>query len=528
MEGRPGDSYRVRSRIERRPSRLQHVALVAGGIVVAIWAGVTLTAPRVPLVAVTSPAPSRPALREVLATDPSGRTFPPDVERLGDIPSMAIPALGFGGLSWFETDTAEIRSLREGWVVEWVFTWADGSTACICHRRAEDDPNQVRHLLWFMPGGAPSNSFALDRWPLPAEERTVAAVAWDPTAAAMYVASAVERPDGWEVRLSLLDSTGEPHATVTLDDAAVPGVDVGMPRDMSVWIAPDGRRARVRLGGAQGQGTGRPQSKSWDVAIDGAELGRPEEVPAPQLPPDTVCGPEGWATPSAFVAVCRVPGTGDRDGLLLLRDRVDSEPDQLELGDAGGTTAWVVDQTSGQVFGWDPFEHRLTRANGADLGHDSHAFDFRSGADAVPPDARWPDPREGRAAWLPRANRPLPPGFELRPLVGSADGSVIHAAGYAPETDVDRLDDSSGIWTFDADTLRVVAHWPAVGTYDSLALTPDGRYVIALGGPTLDELSAFGNHGRTIAFHDARSGEPALVLRHQVSGEVFLVPEPFP
>ena len=121
----------------------------------------------------------------------------------------------------------------------------------------------------------------------------------------------------------------------------------------------------------------------------------------------------------------------------------------------------------------------------------------------------------------------MAPGFDLRGLAGSADGTVIYAVGHGPPSSTFQTFDSTGIWAFDAQTLGLVAHWEPAGTYDALSMTPDGEYLIALGDPTSEELNAFGNSGRTIAFHDARTGDLALVMRHQSSFE-FPVPEPYP
>ena len=144
----------------------------------------------------------------------------------------------------------------------------------------------------------------------------------------------------------------------------------------------------------------------------------------------------------------------------------------------------------------------------------------------APIESAWPVGRAGRAAWVAgEAGR----GTTTDSFVGSPDGSVLYAAGRDPDTEpLETI--SNGIYAFDAETLAVIGHWVPIATYESLGITADGRYLMALGPPTPVEAATQGNVGPSLVLHDARSGEAVAILR-RVPGSLggvpaFLVPRP--
>jgi hypothetical protein len=195
----------------------------------------------------------------------------------------------------------------------------------------------------------------------------------------------------------------------------------------------------------------------------------------------------------------------------------------------------ILDEVRGRFFLWDAHRSAFGVVDVEERVTSSRSVGGSTGTLAFEPEAAWPSRPPASAIWAPRGAGPFDPdqfqrtpGIQLRSLVASRDGNVIYAAGFVPGSDELGRGRSNGIWAFNAETLAVLGHWDPVAEYDALAMTPDGRWVIALGDAASPEVEAFGNHGRTIAFHDARTGQLGLVLRHDVSGLGFMVPEPSP
>ena len=526
MNGPAADGYEVRSRLEARRSwRGRFVTLLAAAAIV-LWAGSTLLAPPNQSIARST---ARPASESSAPID-SRATFPADVQMFASMRSEIVPTLTFNGPEWLDASRPHERMSAHAGIAEWAFIWADGTAACICHEPGQAGSTASRHIAWFDRDGRPTASEPLEGWPNVGENRVVTAVAWDPTAPAFYLAWGELLPTGWTVRLQLRDAMGGGHATVTVASEVFAEAPLGTSVGIAVEIAPDGRRARVELALAPFE----PISDSmrrWIVPIEGATFGSPR-LGQKAADADGDCAPLGWATNDEYLELCNRFTRSGEGVTVLLREAWDGRLDRLEIEDAGPVD-WIIDQTRGRLFVWQPGANRLVGIDVARL-----AFGSRSspelGADATfAPEAPWPSPVGEQTIWAPRgAGRFEPeafqgtPGVQPRTLVGSRDGRVIYTIGFRADGGFVDESRSSGIWAFDADTLGLIGHWDPAGEYDELAMTPDGAYVIAIGGPLQTE--SFGNHGRTIAFHDARTGELGLVLRNDVSGVAFLVPEPSP
>jgi hypothetical protein len=520
-----GDRYEVRSRLESRPSLRGVLASLLVVAVVGLWAATTLTSPR------SEPRHSDPSAAPDGSKPLDGRTpgFPPEVERAPEMRYEIIPTLSFTGPEWIDTTRPQDRMTASVGVAEWAFVWADGTAACICFQPSETSASEERHIAWFGPDGEPTANETLGDWPAVGKTRVITAVAWDPTAAAFYLAWADLLPGGWTVRLELRDAMGGVHTSSVMARNVFADAPLGASVSIDVTIAPDGRHARVELALAP---FAPPTStvKRWTVPINGATFGSPSAAPAPS-DADGACASVGWATGDHYLELCNRDAPPGDVGTVLVREGRDGRRDRLEI-EGTGPLDWMIDQTRGRLFLYRPSEDRLFRVDIAQLALASGSFDDPAPGETFQPAAPWPSEGGEQTAWWPRGAGGFGDAFQgargvqPRTLVGSRDGRVLYAIGFFPDSRSVGAARSSGIWAFDADTLAVVGHWGPAGDYDAVALTPDGAYVIGLGSPLQAE--SLGSHGRTIAFHDARTGQLGLVLRGDTSGVAFLVPEPFP
>lgn len=522
MSGRRDDGYQVRYRLDSSPTRGNKVAVVAAGLVGVAWLAATLTAPPRPAEIVRADPTAVSTSLETSRRLDTGPTFPPLVERVSPIGSRVIPVLGYEGLGWLETRRGTLKVADEARGPQWLFMWADGSTLCVC----DIGPGQ-RALVGYSPIGELTSSVPLDDWPAKPGLRTITDVELDPANRLLYLAWARVGPeDRWSLWLNRIAlDTGAPMTRKVAE-----GRDTDLPgraASLSMWLSPDARHARLRLEITEGVSAANAHVGTWRVDIGGSEPGEVVPEDEPEFKAGTRCFAEGWATRREFVAACT---SLQPDGGELVRVRsssIDGTVRDVDLGPTPEQLAWIMSGTSGRLFLWAPRAHRLWRIDVPSL--DVHVRELLS-ADAFPevPEASWPVPGHDHVAWSPRGFQPGSFTADRSPLLGSHDGTVVYAAGYGQLRSDIGTSESTGIWAIDAASLAVVDRWPAFGTYNALGMTPDGGYVVGFGDPTINELVAFGNIGPTMAFHDARLGSVALILRESRSFASFLVPEPDP
>jgi hypothetical protein len=522
MGRQPGDDYEVRYRLASRKTRRGSLALVATGLLGAAWLAATVTAPPRPETAHLDPtAPTGSNPRQSVDTGP---TLPPSVERFAALSDTPIPVLSFGGLSWLKSRDGELRAPDGACSAVWVFMWADGSTLCVLHEPQQRVEPPPRVLQAFSPVGELTSTISLTELPAEPGERTETDVELDSANRLLYVASVRLNDDRWSVRLdrwSIDDGTHNGAAVAEGRDGNVRG----RPIELRLWLSPEGRQARLRLALV---GQFEPIADAlgawtWNVPIGGPEPGGMVLVEEPDLPDGTSCFAEGWATSDEFIAACRSPQLEGGDHIVVHSSALDGTSRQVDIGRIDEELNWILSATSGQLFLWAPHDHALWRVDVPSLDVRARTFQLHD-----PADSPWPITGTERVAWEPRGWRPRLLQRVLRPIVGSPDGTVVYTAGYRPARTGPASSESSGIWAVDAGSLAIVGHWDPVSTYNALAMTPGGDYVIALGAMHPNDVEAFGNLGPTMALHDARGGSFAVILRYVGAVETLLVPEPYP
>jgi hypothetical protein len=407
------------------------------------------------------------------------------------------------------------------------FAMPDGGVACVCLEAGTGGSGPALRLDRYVSIGELTSVRTIDDWLPNGLVTGLEDAVLSPDGSEAVVASLVALDGGWGLRVQRIPF-----------DATVPVVEREAPVDLATnadpnrlevraALAPDGSRLRVSVLQAADDAAGLPSLElGWDVAWDGSAWGQIQGVPslATRDAQPATCQARAWVTPTVFFEGCLANKVQD-DGSQELFARIDDgtgAANDIGLGFVPflDPVGWLVDGTHGVLYGWTSMSHQLYRiqlpgkltlrvmGTGALAGH--------PGLADVPPEASVPPASPRRVQWQPTgsASEPL-----TTPLVGSSDGLLLYAAGLAFPTGPDAVGTgvSTGIWTFDAGSLALDAHWPAAAAYDDVGLTPDGRYLIALGGPNADELGRFGNHGPELVIHDPVDGSIVVILRSLVA-----------
>jgi hypothetical protein len=350
-----------------------------------------------------------------------------------------------------------------------------------------------------------------------------------------YLARAVRAATGWQVSLDVIDLAS---ATVSdsVDLIPVPQLDrsevVAVDRP-TLRVAPDGRHA-VLLSGIQRRavsGAVESEPRAWIIGLDGPSIG-------PVVVADGIAGWIGdemgggsieactwiaFASPTIVAKSCRYP-TGDVGATPLELRRYDLAGRDLGAvlvdGEQPDPAQVLLDVTGGLVYGWDPVRHSLLAADLIAGGWRSARppSDDRDLPGAVILNGARP-PSGARTTWSGgrSATDPAP----ARTLVGSPDGRVLFAIGAGPEPGT-----SSGIWVFDARTLRLLERWPALASYESLTLLEDGRWLAALGRPGVTATGGPADWGTSVTIHDTVTGRPVVRLGDLGTDDAVAFPWP--
>ena len=183
-------------------------------------------------------------------------------------------------------------------------------------------------------------------------------------------------------------------------------------------------------------------------------------------------------------------------------------PDGALLGDRSvaatyvdGTTA-VVSPDGVSLFIWDPSGLVLTKV-------DLVTGDASTGQALKPSAFSEPDPLAALGRWLAPAAEAkviLQSGIAI-----SADGARIFTLGIDGSPTSPEMAGSAGVFVFDATSLAPTAHWGPTADFVSIALSRDGRFVYAAGGPDVGADGRDTGQPSSITVFDAADGTIRLV-----------------
>ncbi len=531
--------YRIAARIERPPDRRPQIvtALVATTIVLAI----VVAALRIQ-VEDTASLPSQPPLASGIA----GRipTPLPALTLGGPTGSIApFPVLS-GGLRWLDPRTGTISGPPFSGGRGWVFAGSDGTATCVCYDSPWSATGTIERttIVRYGPTGAELSRTTVGE--LDSPTRSGGAIARDVAMSAdgrdLYVASVVQETVGWAIELDRIGLTGSPTRLATLDlggagmsQALANAGTINVKPSPVVRVSPDGHLVRVAVRyGASGSSL----SVGWHEMVALVDAGPATDSGGGDLVMRNLGGPgiaqdpdrcdrEAFVTPTTYAELCRITIADSIVPMALLYG-LDDRVTQVQVGQPVGRDDldWLVNATSGVVYRWSRFSHIVARLDVRTASVTERVLDGGTiGLAEVPPDSTAPASGSGRAAWDSLASAGKVPKSRL---AGSVDGSILYAVGAQAGIGGGRtgpLFASTGIWAFDAQTLGLVAHWPAAAMYDQVGVTPDGLHVLAVGLEGMTPDGRLADWDSSLVIHDAVDGSVVEQIGHLVGDEGFFV-----
>lgn len=535
--------YRIGVRFESPPSRRPRLVATLTGAALVVAIGLGVIGPGLEGRAVQPDAEPVPSVER--AAIPT--RLPALTVADAGAPVAPFPVLS-GGLRWLDPAGGSMSGRSTVWGGSgWIFAGTDGTALCVCYDSPWAEGGTVERVtvVRYDAAGRETSRYV-------AAELTSSLRSWDailrdvavaPDRGALSMAVAIKDSDGWAVSLDTIDLDRLPDANLTfrsfdLGRVAIPvtGAILGEP---TVRVSPDGRRIRVAVHYAPRRSVD-PEAP-WTEQVWLVDLGGEAAPSVRQLANRSTDGParcdgQAWATNTKYVVLCRRTVGDSRLPEVRVED-VDGSVVMHQLGDAIGRDDldWLVDSSAGIVYRWSRFSHALARLDVRTGNVQSRSLGGSADEiDAVQPaGGPWPETSaDGLAGWA----QLIPASSLGHPrLVGSRDGSRLYAIGMrstAGELTSGPLQASTGIWVFEAQTLALLARWPAAAMYDQIGLTPDGRFVLAAGleGVTADGRLA--DWASSLAFHETIGGSLAQHIGDIVGPEgwpiTFLVPGRIP
>jgi hypothetical protein len=544
VEPTPLGSRGAGSARRRRRLPIVIVLLVGLAIPAIAWVGPRLQArPELNLsFLVPGPTPS-PLLTPRPTPRPDPRATPLPSLTIADGPTPTGPiAIDVGGLRLVDTVTGKLGAstgLRGD--SDAIFTNADGDGWwCVCFTRSTgpDPADAVTVSVRTIDGDGHETSRKTV-----GDYRSAATVRDDdfftrfdlelsPDGRTGYLASAVRNGMVWTLALDALDLENgaivghselvkfdlnasvepSPSPTTTHQYLAGPGIR----------LSPDGRHLLVWAwievwSDMTGESTSDAQVWLVDLAPDPADdpIANATLVGGDMKAQIRMCGWLTWLTDDSLASVCFLPSdpSGSRQkasATLFSLDGTATGHVDAVFGENSWSAEPLIDRANGLLYIWEP------------IGHVLHRFDLRRlREDRVTIDPLAPAFGEPAVVQAPA----LPPDWaaptsDLRiyygpQLVAEPGGDRLLALGMSPQDDAGRESygfGSTGIWVFDLASFGLVDQWPAIAAYSSIAITPDGRWLTAVGQPQMDDRGRPASWDWSLTIHDLEDGRAAVLL----------------
>ncbi len=280
----------------------------------------------------------------------------------------------------------------------------------------------------------------------------------------------------------------------------------------TAWISPDGRTLVVRRSlVAEGAAVRVDWFSGPAVPLSTSEPGVPfggttDPTHAPCATGDA--GDAAWTAAAVFAIVC----SGESSSGVLRYDPTGRDLGAVDLAVETGGGQWpamagtaVADVPTGTLYLWEPFIRRLVAVDTI-AGRVARSTTIDAGAAAVG------GPIDALAALARRALGLLVPAVSakvyLAPAVALApDGATLYLLGTEATSFESGGSGSLGVVVIGAADLGVRARWTPTTDLRSIAVSADGRYVLAAGAPGVDASGAEAPWEASITAWDAASGE---------------------
>jgi hypothetical protein len=286
-------------------------------------------------------------------------------------------------------------------------------------------------------------------------------------------------------------------------------------------LSPDGRQLLVIASVNPNTESGQPARHAWFVDVAGdpssAPFGTARPVATGLLDQFASCGLMTWLAPDELLMTCwDALGVSSRPKISTstfdLAGRQTGGA-SFELNEGAQMTAPLVDKANGIVYFWEADSHTL------------HRLDLqRGGSDNLVVDPAAPRISNVVPIVGPISERPPVwtngssdfPSYFWPQLIGAPGSTRVYALGMtasgAALASRDWRFGSTGVWVFDTSAFALVDHWPAAAAYTSIALSPDGRWLTAVGQPGIDVAGNASGWGSSVSIHDTVDGRLALQL----------------
>ena len=263
----------------------------------------------------------------------------------------------------------------------------------------------------------------------------------------------------------------------------------------AIRLSPDGPRLLVTATSETTDPNAGSTSESfgWLATVSGDLSSEPVSAVEP-LGPGVLdrlatCGWITWLGPDELLSTCAEGGaTGKVKVTVRTMDLAGLETGgaSFEYGDQVHVVEPLMDAANRLAYFWETgphILHRLDLQTGEVAAIDVHPARGATPAIATPiPGVEpltnlppvWVDMFSDLILWSMPQLVAEPGGTRLYAL-GAVSNPVDGYGGWAPG--------STGIWVFDTLTFANVDGWPAQAAYASLAITPDGRWLTAVGSP---------------------------------------------
>jgi hypothetical protein len=353
-----------------------------------------------------------------------------------------------------------------------------------------------------------------------------------PDGSTIYVGSAARGRQAWELSVAVVDlERGQVVQRRVIDRvpltrrvenpaaAPSPASPVEAPTFASagppdVRFSPDGRHAMLAAWLETYTGPARPH---WLATLEGGLLRdvQPFRDRAGWLESNG-CVDEGFASARTYYALCATWTASPRLSWMKL-----GGPErEIALEGVGSPNSLsvdgVLDMARGKYYVWSPDTLGVARI---DLlgGRIEQQLKLTPPTTGATDDGPLTGLARAVSAWV--APAALGKTFLQPALALSPDGTRLYAIGVnAPQN---RISYSSGLWVMDSARLTLLDRWQPTADLVSVAATPDGRFVLASGLPSVDADGNENDWPASVTAYDARTGEVRLIAGALGSGWVY-------
>jgi hypothetical protein len=479
---------------------------------VAVW----LTLPRPQLSTGKSPTPSGSVATPGSTSAPIASPLP-KLTVNGDPPSVTSMLLRVGG----DFAIADLAAGSLGQRItgsygnSGVERLSDGRLVCMCVATDEIINGAYSHavvsLQTYDASGSPTDSSAIGEYSGVPDPRPGVAedqpphvdvmVSFSPDGRLGFLGWSLRKPPVWKSGLVVVDL----EAGTVVKRLALPDVSTG-PDSATVNVlgarvtfSPDGASAlvgRPKYSIDRASRAYRGYTDLFRAASDGSSVDRSALVPQASQCADGQAD-AGLTAGGRVWLLC----WNDRGGPLdLRRIRADGTIDGDTPVDAFPEDGvWTPTRDGAGMYFWSPLNRTISRVDLATGEKTTATAPAPSGSTGM-------DPLTAFGRWLAPgavAKQFLNPGLALSP-----DGSRLYALGVSP--DKGGFIGSAGVFVFDAGSLAPLANWAPQADYVSLAVSPDGRFVYAIGSPGVDAAGIQSAFGASITVYDASDGSIRL------------------